>query len=102
MKAGTGAFKDHAGRPPSRVGSGESFMLDMEVCRKTFEAFDRDKSGYLDLEELAKLAEALWNTFHPEGPKLDKESIKVPCARCPPPTSMYPPIVLLTAVFACD
>ena len=28
-------------------------MLDMEVCRKTFDAFDRDKSGYLDLEELA-------------------------------------------------
>ena len=52
----------------------DGFILDMDVCRKTFDAFDRDRSGYLDLDELGKLAEALWNTFHPEGPKLDRES----------------------------
>ena len=76
LQAGTGVFHDLAAqRPSTGAGAGgESFLLDMEVCRKTFETFDRDNSGYLDLDELAKLAEALWNTFHPEGPELDRES----------------------------
>lgn len=75
MRTGTGAFQAVQGQRPG--ASEEGFVLDMEVCRKTFEAFDRDRSGYLDLDELGRLAEALWNTFHPEGPKLDQESRQV-------------------------
>ena len=73
--------KEARGAAPAAQGKG--FSIDMETCRKTFDAFDRDKSGYLDLEELTKLAEALWNSSHPDGPKLDRENRAVgthPCA----------------------
>ncbi len=69
--------------PAAPVAQEKGFSIDMETCRKTFDAFDRDKSGYLDLEELTKLAEALWNSSHPDGPKLDRENRAVgtlPCA----------------------
>ena len=69
----------------NRAGSDDpgGFALDMEACRGMFNAFDRDKSGYLDLEELTKLAEALWNSAHPNGPQLDRQSRAV-VFPCPP------------------
>jgi len=51
-------------------GSLEGFIWDPAVCRRAFDHYDKDKSGYLDTKELMKLADKLWDTFFPQGPKL--------------------------------
>ena len=88
-----GRPRDHAHHPPAPGAAAAAaptredkggLRLDMESCRKTFDAFDRDKSGYLDLEELTKLAEALWNSAHPDGPQLDRQSRAVPAESAAP------------------
>ena len=57
------------------------FKFDMDVCRRVFDAYDRDGSGYLEIPELSKLAEELWAKFHPEKPQLSHASKQVPSHR---------------------
>jgi hypothetical protein len=58
--------------------SGEkAFKFDIDLCRRVFNTFDRDRSGFLEVGELAKLAEELWAKFHPEDPKLSSQKRKV-------------------------
>ncbi|EKX34774.1 hypothetical protein GUITHDRAFT_119085 [Guillardia theta CCMP2712] len=58
-------------------GTLEGFKFDADICRQAFNYYDKDRSGFLDLQELMKLAEVLWDTFYPNGPKIDE------------PTKMY-------------
>ena len=38
-------------------GSLEGFVFDPAVCRRAFDHYDKDKSGYLDAKEIMKLAD---------------------------------------------
>ena len=38
-------------------GSLEGFVFDPAVCRRAFDHYDKDKSGYLDGKEIMKLAD---------------------------------------------
>ena len=38
-------------------GSLEGFVFDPAVCRRAFDHYDKDKSGFLDTKEMMKLAE---------------------------------------------
>ncbi len=38
-------------------GPGAGYRFDLELCRRTFDAYDRDGSGFLDITELTELAE---------------------------------------------
>jgi hypothetical protein len=38
-------------------GSLEGFEFDPAVCRRAFDHYDKDKSGYLDAKECMKLAD---------------------------------------------
>ena len=53
------------------------YKFDINVCRKIFDSFDLDGSGYLDITELAGLAERFWDANHPHGPKLSQERKRV-------------------------
>ena len=55
----------------------EGYRFDMDECRRMFKSLDKDSSGYLDIEELTRLAELLWNKFHPHGPRLTEARKKV-------------------------
>ena len=37
---------------------GGGYRFDLELCRRTFDSYDRDGSGFLDITELTELAEA--------------------------------------------
>lgn len=39
-------------------GPGGGYRFDLELCRRTFDAYDRDGSGFLDITELTELSEA--------------------------------------------
>ena len=39
--------------------SDSGYRFDMALCRKTFDEYDKDESGYLDIKELTKLAEVM-------------------------------------------
>ncbi len=54
-------------------GQQPRFNFDLEVCRRIFQAYDRDRSGYLEISELASLAQELWAKFHPECPQLSQD-----------------------------
>jgi hypothetical protein len=40
-------------------GAGTGYRFDLDLCRRTFDAYDRDGSGFLDITELTELAEVL-------------------------------------------
>ena len=61
-------------REEPHADGGSGFKFDPSVCRRVFDAYDRDGSGFLEIPELSKLAEELWAKFHPEKPKLSRES----------------------------
>ena len=42
-------------------GSLEGFEFDPAVCRRAFDHYDKDKSGYLDARECMKLADVRLN-----------------------------------------
>ena len=42
-------------------GSLEGFEFDPAVCRRAFDHYDKDKSGYLDARECMKLADVSLN-----------------------------------------
>ena len=88
-----------AAKKAQEVGESDSgYRFDLALCRKTFNQFDQDQSGYLDIQELTNLAEVkitnlwppisplmdwtgieqvLWDTFHPTGPKLTRQRKEV-------------------------
>ena len=50
-----------AAKAAQQAGDGDSdYHFDLALCRKTFNAYDRDGSGYLDVEEVSKLAEVMF------------------------------------------
>jgi len=51
----------------------DGFVFDIEVARRAFDHFDKNKSNDLSKSEILKLAEKLWNTFYPQGPGLDAD-----------------------------
>lgn len=51
----------------------EGFVFDVEVARRAFDHFDKNKSNELNRAEILKLAEKLWTTFYPQGPGLDSD-----------------------------
>eukprot|EP00287_Rhodomonas_sp_CCMP768_P015371 CAMPEP_0196757388 /NCGR_PEP_ID=MMETSP1091-20130531/103637_1 /TAXON_ID=302021 /ORGANISM="Rhodomonas sp., Strain CCMP768" /LENGTH=191 /DNA_ID=CAMNT_0042106161 /DNA_START=81 /DNA_END=656 /DNA_ORIENTATION=+ len=55
-------------------GSLEGFKFDIDICRKAFDYYDNDRNGVLSVDELFKLADVLWDTFYPQGPKLDESA----------------------------
>jgi hypothetical protein len=58
---------------PNQVENGGGYKFDRNLCRQIFDTLDRDGSGYLEINELAVLAEKFWDANHPHGPKLTKE-----------------------------
>jgi hypothetical protein len=59
-----------------------SFKIDIDMCRRIFNEYDQDQSGYLEISELTALAEELWATFHPNSPKLTREAKEVSSSSC--------------------
>ena len=51
-----------------------SFKFDIDICKQAFDYYDTNKSGTLDSGELMRLAEVLWDTFYPNGPKIDAQT----------------------------
>jgi hypothetical protein len=46
----------------------------VDICKQAFDYYDTNKSGTLDSGELMRLAEVLWDTFYPNGPKIDAQT----------------------------
>lgn len=55
-------------------GSMEGFKFDVDICKQAFDYYDTNKSGTLDSGELMRLSEVLWDTFYPNGPKIDAQT----------------------------
>jgi hypothetical protein len=51
--------------------------FDIGVVRQMFKDFETDKSGRLKINGLTRLAERLWEVFHPKGPKLEPDDKEV-------------------------
>jgi hypothetical protein len=45
-------------------GSLEGFTFEPAVCRRAFDHYDKDKSGFLDANEIMKLAEECFSVLH--------------------------------------
>lgn len=70
----------HQQKPVEKHPAGHDdggFKFDRNLCRRIFDSLDRDGSGYLEVNELADLAERFWDANHPHGPKLSPERKKV-------------------------
>ena len=54
-------FKEtKAAKKAQAVGDHDSgYRFDLGLCRRTFDEYDKDLSGYLDIPELTNLAEVL-------------------------------------------
>ena len=50
-----------AAKQAQAVGEHDSgYRFDLGLCRRTFDEYDKDMSGYLDIRELTNLAEVLY------------------------------------------
>ena len=47
-----------AAKKAQEVGD-SGYRFDLGLCRRTFDEYDKDMSGYLDIRELTNLAEVL-------------------------------------------
>ena len=56
------------------LAAAHSFKFDIDICKQAFDYYDTNKSGTLDSGELMRLAEVLWDTFYPNGPKIDAQT----------------------------
>ena len=56
-------YKDtKAAKLAQQVGDYDSgYRFDLAMCRKIFDEYDRDGSGYLDIAEISRLAEVILN-----------------------------------------
>jgi hypothetical protein len=53
------------------------FHYDAELARHVFESRDRERSGYLEIQPLLKIAEEIWGKLEPDAPMLSPEGKKV-------------------------
>jgi hypothetical protein len=74
----------HAARGEDRGGhgghgarGGGQFHFDGDVARRVFESRDRERSGYLEIPQLLKIAEEIWAQLEPDAPVLGQESKQV-------------------------
>ena len=65
--------QDHGGHG----ARGGQFRYDAEVARRVFESRDRERSGYLEIPPLLKIAEEIWGQLEPDAPMLSPEGKQV-------------------------
>ena len=56
-------------------GSLEGFVFDPAVCRRAFDHYDKDKSGFLDAKEIMKLADVRNSIFSHRFTKISTSDI---------------------------
>lgn len=53
------------------AGEPEGFQFNPDECRRAFDLFDKDQSGFLEVKEIPRLAENLWATLYPDAARPD-------------------------------
>ena len=76
-------YKDSRALEKAQEDDGSGYRFDSDLCRKIFDEFDRDGSGYLDLAEISKLAEVV-PLYAACLAKFRFESEKMVKGTCPP------------------
>ena len=56
-KESKGGHSGTAKHAPKQDDHDSGYRFDLALCKKTFDTFDKDRSGYLDIKELTSLAE---------------------------------------------
>ena len=72
----------HAARLEGVMNAGRrddaaQFHFDVEAARRLFDGRDRHRAGQLEIPLLLKLAEEIWASLQPNGPRLSQQSKEV-------------------------
>ena len=76
-RGGHGGHGGHNGHGGHGARGGGQFHFDGDVARRVFESRDRERSGYLEIPQLLKIAEEIWAQLEPDAPVLGQESKQV-------------------------